>query len=436
MGLRFRKSIKAGPLRINLSKSGIGYSVGSKGFRYTKKATGGTRRTASIPGTGISYVTESGNKKRGSNMPQLNNMPSKPQKSAEVFTETFRPVNISPEEVKKLAHLNPEWKLSDMELLSSCSPGQKIYQVLFTTKPVQLVQETNGAIAIVVAGHKIGCVGEDATTKIAKVLNAGNIKNISCGIFGGQYKVINDDHTISQSKVSVTIFVRVSYTLDKMSQGRQRTSRVSTKTELILAILLGWAGVHKFYRKRIGMGILYLLTCGLFCVGWLGDAIQLTLSYFSKGGKTPLSKFQKIASYVIAAVLALSLGSCGGNSQVDTSDVPTNPDIATNEVVENEETVDSIVSTTVPTETVAPTETPTQAPTDPPETEPPTQPPTEPKETESKEKTYVLNTSTQKFHSSGCREIKKMKSSNKKEFKGTRDEVIKKGYSPCGVCHP
>ena len=59
MGFRFRKSIKAGPFRINLSKSGIGYSVGTKGLRFTKKAGGGTRTTASIPGTGISYVKDS-----------------------------------------------------------------------------------------------------------------------------------------------------------------------------------------------------------------------------------------------------------------------------------------------------------------------------------------------------------------------------------------
>lgn len=64
MGVRFRKSIKSGPFRINLSKSGVGWSVGGKGFRYTKTATGRTRRTYSIPGTGISYVTEKGNSKQ------------------------------------------------------------------------------------------------------------------------------------------------------------------------------------------------------------------------------------------------------------------------------------------------------------------------------------------------------------------------------------
>lgn len=64
MGFRFRKSVKAGPFRINFSKSGIGYSFGGKGFRVTKKAGGGTRTTASIPGTGVSYVKDYGSGKK------------------------------------------------------------------------------------------------------------------------------------------------------------------------------------------------------------------------------------------------------------------------------------------------------------------------------------------------------------------------------------
>lgn len=60
MGTRFRKSVKLpGGGRINLSKSGVGYSWGVKGYRKTKTATGRTRTTYSVPGTGLSYVEES-----------------------------------------------------------------------------------------------------------------------------------------------------------------------------------------------------------------------------------------------------------------------------------------------------------------------------------------------------------------------------------------
>ena len=60
MGMRFRKSVKMGPFRINFSKSGVGWSVGNKYARYTRKANGGTRITTTLPGTGISHVEELG----------------------------------------------------------------------------------------------------------------------------------------------------------------------------------------------------------------------------------------------------------------------------------------------------------------------------------------------------------------------------------------
>lgn len=62
MGIRFRKSKKIGPVRINLSKSGVGYSVGTKGYRKTRMANGRLRTTVSLPGTGLSHVSETSNK--------------------------------------------------------------------------------------------------------------------------------------------------------------------------------------------------------------------------------------------------------------------------------------------------------------------------------------------------------------------------------------
>ena len=59
MGLRFRQSISTGPFRINLSKSGVGWSVGGKGVRYGRSASGRSYTTFGLPGTGISYTTGS-----------------------------------------------------------------------------------------------------------------------------------------------------------------------------------------------------------------------------------------------------------------------------------------------------------------------------------------------------------------------------------------
>jgi|ERR1017187_317067 hypothetical protein len=53
MGWNFRRGLNFGPLRINASKSGIGYSVGVSGFRIGQDAKGRKYTAASIPGTGI-----------------------------------------------------------------------------------------------------------------------------------------------------------------------------------------------------------------------------------------------------------------------------------------------------------------------------------------------------------------------------------------------
>ena len=59
MGIRYRKSINLPfGFRVNLSKSGVGFSWGRKGIRITRTAKGKVRRTYSIPGAGISYVSE------------------------------------------------------------------------------------------------------------------------------------------------------------------------------------------------------------------------------------------------------------------------------------------------------------------------------------------------------------------------------------------
>jgi tetratricopeptide (TPR) repeat protein len=66
MGVRFRKSINLGKfIRINLSKSGIGASIGVPGARIT---TGpyGNRLTLGIPGTGLSYQKEWGRSRKKS----------------------------------------------------------------------------------------------------------------------------------------------------------------------------------------------------------------------------------------------------------------------------------------------------------------------------------------------------------------------------------
>ena len=49
---------------------------------------------------------------------------------------------------------------------------------------------------------------------------------------------------------------------------------------------------------------------------------------------------------------------------------------------------------------------------------------------------YILNTNTKVFHTHGCSSADRIKDKNRSTATGTRDEMISKGYSPCGKCHP
>lgn len=52
------------------------------------------------------------------------------------------------------------------------------------------------------------------------------------------------------------------------------------------------------------------------------------------------------------------------------------------------------------------------------------------------EQHYILNTNTMKFHEPSCSSAQKISRKNRKEYTGSREDLISQGYDPCGNCHP
>ena len=73
-----------------------------------------------------------------------------------------------------------------------------------------------------------------------------------------------------------------------MTQYVTYTSDKKKGVALILCIFLGLLGVHNFYVGRIGRGILFLLTGGLFSIGWLVDIIKIATGSFRDNVGAPL----------------------------------------------------------------------------------------------------------------------------------------------------
>ena len=59
---------------------------------------------------------------------------------------------------------------------------------------------------------------------------------------------------------------------------------------LLLCLVLGGIGVHRFYVGKIGSGILYILTAGVFGIGVLVDLIKIITGNFTDKNGNPIRK--------------------------------------------------------------------------------------------------------------------------------------------------
>ena len=57
-----------------------------------------------------------------------------------------------------------------------------------------------------------------------------------------------------------------------------------SKTAAILSFFLGGLGVHRFLAGKIGTGVLWLITGGVFGIGWFINCIKFMGTFQDKNG--------------------------------------------------------------------------------------------------------------------------------------------------------
>lgn len=62
---------------------------------------------------------------------------------------------------------------------------------------------------------------------------------------------------------------------------------MSKTAAIVITVFLGGLGVHRFMAGKIGTGIIWLLTGGVFGIGWLYDLVMVVTGKFTTKDGTP-----------------------------------------------------------------------------------------------------------------------------------------------------
>jgi hypothetical protein len=197
--------------------------------------------------------------------------------------------------------------LASMLILSSCSIEKRVYMPGYHiewanskhnsdkqelgSKSIEKKTEQNQIATVEQSENENKTVGNSLSV---------NEENITASL--DKTVIIPNHQKISLSKKENTITAQTTPSSEtktviskKVAQTKKKTAKKnsaaggSSKSQmiaLILCIFLGWLGIHRFYLGYTGAGILYLLTGGLFGIGWLIDIVLLILP----NGLTPKGK--------------------------------------------------------------------------------------------------------------------------------------------------
>ena len=69
-----------------------------------------------------------------------------------------------------------------------------------------------------------------------------------------------------------------------MENGNANISSKDWLCTLLLAIFLGSLGIHRFYVGKIGTGLIWFFTLGVFGIGWVVDIIMIACGSFRDKG--------------------------------------------------------------------------------------------------------------------------------------------------------
>ena len=125
-------------------------------------------------------------------------------------------VHYYEDSIKKLANSNPDWALSPAKIIEAGKAGKKIYQYFYVNKPAKLEREPKNehdrnAVAVIIAGEKIGYISREENVHVAEILAQREIKSLSAFIGGGKYKIVSNDGSVEEFQIDHNVNVKIKY---------------------------------------------------------------------------------------------------------------------------------------------------------------------------------------------------------------------------------
>lgn len=105
-----------------------------------------------------------------------------------------------------------------------------------------------------------------------------------CQHCGTRFVLDGDEYRTVHPQQERTVYVHV-------PQSQPTTPAYSPKNKLValmLAIFLGYLGIHRFYVGKVGTGLLWFFTGGMCGIGWFVDIILIAAGGFTDSLGRPL----------------------------------------------------------------------------------------------------------------------------------------------------
>lgn len=206
--MRFRKSIKVAPgVKLNLNKKSAGVSVGNKYFRKSFNTSGRKTTSASLPGTGISFIDTKTKKKKkvkaSKSEPVVDEMVTAYEADPQLEEELFESELVDNREVSKsrkpklwpwlamdevllcvlvglFNHQTPE--VTDGEDVSATSQIASTTEFTYTPDQVSL-KSVNGILTAFVADRQVTYSGLAKNGEETYVVKNGTVDEALTGVY-------------------------------------------------------------------------------------------------------------------------------------------------------------------------------------------------------------------------------------------------------------